>query len=68
MRCEDVNGVVGVSADASGISFWKIKNGIRLTGIPSFKHVLPDSEIWQVALLLHEAAHSVAIDRNRRSE
>jgi thiosulfate dehydrogenase len=37
---KDVNGVVGVSADAPGVSFWKIKNGIRLTGMASFKHIV----------------------------
>lgn len=52
-----MNGVVGVSADAPGVSFWKIKNGIRLTGMASFKHILSDTQIWQVALLLHEAGH-----------
>ena len=58
---KDVNGVVGVSGDAPGISFWKIKNGIRLTGMPSFKHILSDTEMWQVALLLHEARHPLPV-------
>jgi thiosulfate dehydrogenase len=64
---KDVNGVVGVSADAPGVSFWKIKNGIRLTGMASFKHILSDTQMWQVALPLHEAGH-LARDRNRGFE
>ena len=58
---KDVNGVVGVSADAPGVSFWKIKNGIRLTGMPSFKDILSDTEMWQVAILLHEAGHPLPV-------
>jgi thiosulfate dehydrogenase len=47
--------VVGVSDDAPGETFWKIKNGIRLTGMPSFKGVLTDDQMWDVALLLKHA-------------
>jgi mono/diheme cytochrome c family protein len=54
---KNVNGVTGVSDDEPGISFWKIKNGIRLTGMPSFNSILSDNEMWQVAVLLHEAGH-----------
>ncbi len=45
-------GVVGVSDDPPGETFWKVKNGIRLTGMPSFDHVLNDTQMWQVSLLL----------------
>jgi mono/diheme cytochrome c family protein len=47
--------VVGVSDDEAGETFWKIKNGIRLTGMPSFKGVLTDDQMWDVALLLKHA-------------
>jgi thiosulfate dehydrogenase len=47
--------VVGVSDDEPGETFWKIKNGIRLTGMPSFKGVLSDDQMWDVALLLKHA-------------
>ena len=47
--------VVGVSDDPPGETFWKIKNGIRLTGMPMFRNELSDTEIWQVSLLLANA-------------
>ena len=49
------NSVVGVSDDSSGETYWKVANGIRLTGMPSFKKVLTDTEMWQVTLLLANA-------------
>ena len=47
--------VVGVSDDEAGETYWKIKNGIRLTGMPSFDHVLTTEQMWDVALLLKNA-------------
>ena len=45
----------GVTDDAPGETYWKVQNGIRLTGMPEFKHVLSDTEMWQVSLLLANA-------------
>ncbi len=42
----------GVEDDPPGYSFWKIKHGIRLTGMPSFKGTLTDQQIWTIALFL----------------
>ena len=42
----------GVEDDPDGFSFWKIKHGIRLTGMPSFEDSLGDQEIWTLALFL----------------
>jgi thiosulfate dehydrogenase len=42
----------GVEDDPEGMSFWKIKHGIRLTGMPSFGYTLTDQEIWTLALFL----------------
>jgi thiosulfate dehydrogenase len=42
----------GVEDDPEGVSFWKIKHGIRLTGMPSFGYSLNDQEIWTLALFL----------------
>jgi thiosulfate dehydrogenase len=42
----------GVEDDPEGFSFWKIKHGIRLTGMPSFGDSLSDQEIWTLALFL----------------
>ena len=44
-----------VTDDPPGFTFWKVKNGIRLTGMPSFEKDLSDQQIWQVSMLLHEA-------------
>ena len=46
------NGVVGVSDDEAGETYWKISNGIRLTGMPSYQKILSETEMWQIALLL----------------
>jgi thiosulfate dehydrogenase len=42
----------GVEDDPEGESFWKIKHGIRLTGMPSFGNTLKDEQIWTLALFL----------------
>ena len=49
------NDAVGVSDDPSGETFWKVSNGIRLTGMPAFKDILSETQIWQVCLLLANA-------------
>ena len=49
------HGAVGVSDDAPGFSYWIVSNGIRLTSMPSFTHVLSDREMWEVSLLLKNA-------------
>jgi thiosulfate dehydrogenase len=47
--------VVGVSDDEAGETYWKVANGIRLTGMPAYNHVLSDTQMWQVSLLLKNA-------------
>jgi mono/diheme cytochrome c family protein len=47
--------VVGVSDDPPGETYWKVANGIRLSGMPAFKHVLNETEMWQVSQLLANA-------------
>lgn len=42
----------GVEDDAEGVSFWKIKHGIRMTAMPSFTKILSDEQIWTLALFL----------------
>ena len=39
----------GVTDDGPGETYWKVANGIRLTGMPSFKNSLSDTEMWQVS-------------------
>jgi mono/diheme cytochrome c family protein len=47
--------VVGVSDDEPGETYWKVANGIRLTGMPSYKEVLTETQMWQVSQLLANA-------------
>jgi mono/diheme cytochrome c family protein len=47
--------VVGVSDDPPGETYWKVANGIRLTGMPAFKDTLSDTQMWQVSVLLANA-------------
>ncbi|MGA2652157.1 MAG: cytochrome c [Terracidiphilus sp.] len=49
------NDVVGVSDDEPGETYWKVANGIRLTGMPSYKQVLTETQMWQVSQLLANA-------------
>ena len=42
----------GVEDDPESFSFWKIKHGIRWTGMPSWKGTLTDQQIWTLALFL----------------
>jgi len=42
----------GVEDDLEGVSFWKIKHGIRLTGMPSFAYSLSNQQIWTLAAFL----------------
>jgi mono/diheme cytochrome c family protein len=53
-------GVVGVSDDEVGESYWKVANGIRLTGMPSYEHVLSDAQMWQVAWLVKSADQNLS--------
>ncbi len=45
----------GVTDDPPGESYWKIFNGIRLTGMPGFSKSLSETQMWQLALLLANA-------------
>src|SRR5258708_34468557 len=45
----------GVTDDPPQVSYWKVKNGIRLTGMPTFRGGLDDTQIWQVALFVANA-------------
>lgn len=45
----------GVTDDEPGESYWKICNGIRLTGMPGFSKSLSETQMWQMALLLANA-------------
>ncbi len=56
------HGVVGVSDDPVGETYWKVKNGIRLSGMPAFAAVLNEAQMWQVSLLLADADKPLPAD------
>jgi len=45
----------GVTDDEPGETYWKVANGIRLTGMPGFNEQLSTTQMWQVSLLLAHA-------------
>lgn len=49
------HGVVGVSDDPAGETYWKVKNGIRLAGMPAYADLLSEHQMWQVTLLVKSA-------------
>jgi thiosulfate dehydrogenase len=50
-------GAHGVEDDPGGETYWKIKHGIRLTGMPAYTKTLTDDQIWTVALFLKHMDH-----------
>lgn len=44
-----------VTDDPVGSTYWKVDNGIRLTGMPGFNKTLSSTQIWQVSLVLANA-------------
>jgi thiosulfate dehydrogenase len=46
---------VGVSDDEPGKIYWKVANGIRLSGMPAYAKLLDERGMWQVSLLLANA-------------
>ena len=45
----------GVTDDEPGETYWKVANGIRLTGMPAFSQSLSQTQMWQVSFLLANA-------------
>ncbi len=45
----------GVTDDEPGETYWKVANGIRLSGMPGYSQSLSDTQMWQVSLLLANA-------------
>jgi len=44
-----------VNDDPVGETYWKVENGIRLTGMPGFKEMLTPTQMWQVSHMLAHA-------------
>jgi mono/diheme cytochrome c family protein len=53
----------GVEDDPEGETFWKIKHGIRMTGMPAFTRSLSDEQIWMLALFLKHMDTLPAVPR-----
>jgi thiosulfate dehydrogenase len=45
----------GVTDDPAGETYWKVANGIRLTGMPGFKDSLSETQMWQISVMLANA-------------
>lgn len=56
------NGIVGVSDDPVGETYWKVRNGIRLSGMPAFNSLLNETQMWQVSVLLANADKPIPPD------
>ena len=56
------SGVIGVNDDPVGETYWKVANGIRLSGMPAFDQVLNQTQMWQVSLLLKNAGQPLPAD------
>ena len=44
-----------VTDDPIGVTYWKVANGIRMTGMPGFGEMLTKDQLWQVSMLLANA-------------
>jgi thiosulfate dehydrogenase len=42
----------GVTDDEAGETYWKVANGIRLSGMPAYKGPLSDHDMWSISQLL----------------
>ncbi len=42
----------GVEDDLDGVTFWKLKHGIRFSAMPAFGANLSDDDLWKIALFL----------------
>jgi mono/diheme cytochrome c family protein len=42
----------GVTDDEEGETYWKIYHGIRMTGMPSYRATLTETQMWQITLFL----------------
>jgi thiosulfate dehydrogenase len=45
----------GVTDDPPNETYWKVANGIRLTGMPGFNQSLSETQMWQISLMLANA-------------
>jgi mono/diheme cytochrome c family protein len=65
-RKHKTGSVVGVSDDDPGETYWKVKNGVRLTGMPTYSGLLSEEQMWDVTLLLKNADQQLPDDVLKR--
>jgi hypothetical protein len=46
-----------VEDDEPGETYWKVRHGIRFTGMPAYGNALTDTQLWQVTLFLANMNH-----------
>ncbi len=42
----------GVTDDEAGETYWKVANGIRMTGMPAYRGALADHDMWAISEML----------------
>jgi mono/diheme cytochrome c family protein len=47
----------GVDDDPEGETYWKVKHGIRFTGMPAYGGSLSEEEMWQVTRFVSHLPH-----------
>ena len=45
----------GVTDDPPGETYWKVANGIRLTGMPAYSKSLSEKQMWQISFVMAQA-------------
>ncbi len=45
----------GVTDDPVGETYWKVENGIRLTGMPAYVKSVSEDKIWKMSMMLARA-------------
>jgi len=45
----------GVTDDPPGETYWKVANGIRLTGMPAYSKSLSEKQMWEISFLMAQA-------------
>jgi len=56
---------IGVTDDPVGETYWKTANGIRLTGMPSYRSTLSEEQMWQVSQLLATTVDKLPAEAQR---
>lgn len=55
----------GVDDDPEGETYWKIEHGYRFTGMPAFKGMLTEEQIWQITYFLKRPADQLPAEAKK---